>query len=252
MAKDKNGATKNELLEKTKLSDYGLGVLLDAGISIGLLLKTEDKYFISAKGSFFLNDEIVTVGTDFTHDVCYKGLFDLEEAIKTGCPAGLKVFSEKKTIYEALFELPDHVQKSWLQFDHYFSDKAFPKALPVVFKNNPKTLLDIGGNTGKWAIQCAQYNKDVQISIVDHPSTLNTTRSNIQSNYLENRISLIGLDLLDHSRPLPEGFDVLWMSQFLDCFSPEDIVMLLKRAKTAMKKKLRSLHPGNVHRQTVF
>ena len=79
---------------------------------------------------------------------------------------GLKEFGEWQTIYEGLSQLPEQVQKSWFAFDHYFSDDAFPLVLKQVYKKGIKKLLDIGGNTGKWAIAsisffaltCAYYN----------------------------------------------------------------------------------------------
>ena len=42
------------------------------------------------------------------------------------------------------------------------------------------------------------------------------------------------MNLLDHSVPYPTGFDAVWMSQFLDCFPPNDIVKLLEKAKKAL------------------
>jgi SAM-dependent methyltransferase len=44
----------------------------------------------------------------------------------------------------------------------------------------------------------------------------------------------VPLDLLDHERPFPTGFDVVWMSQFLDCFGEADILALMKRAAAAL------------------
>ena len=41
-------------------------------------------------------------------------------------------------------------------------------------------------------------------------------------------------DLLDHARAFPTGFDVVWMSQFLDCFGETDIVRLLERGSAAL------------------
>ncbi len=87
---------------------------------------------------------------DFIHDVNYKGLFELDKSIQNGVPAGLKEFGEWQTIYEGLSQLPEHVQKSWFSFDHFFSDDAFPLVLKHVYKNGTKKLLDVGGNTGKW------------------------------------------------------------------------------------------------------
>ena len=34
--------------------------------------------------------------------------------------------------------------------------------------------------------------------------------------------------------PLPGGHDVIWMSQFLDCFSEDEIVMILRKAAAVM------------------
>jgi hypothetical protein len=48
------------------------------------------------------------------------------------------------------------------------------------------------------------------------------------------RISGHGADLLDDSVPFPKGFDAIWMSQFLDCFSEEEIVSILRRAAASM------------------
>ena len=44
---------------------------------------------------------------------------------------------------------------------------------------------------------------------------------------------------MDASFKLPTGYDVIWMSQFLDCFSEEQVISILKRAAAAMSDKTR-------------
>lgn len=232
-----SGIDLNTILKKQDLSDYSLQLLLDAGVSIGLTQLKNEKYILTKTGYFLLRDKITQIHMDFIHDVCYQGMFYLDEAIKNGNPAGLKVFGKWDTVYQALSSLPDKVQDSWFAFDHYFSDMAFPKVLPIVFKEKPKNILDVGGNTGKWAIQCAQYSKDVNITILDLPGQLKKAENNIKKNGLNNRISLYPINLLDHSQPFPIGFDAVWMSQLLDCFPSNDIVEILKRASLAVNKK---------------
>ncbi len=222
--------------QKDSLSNYSIQLLLDASISIGLIRLEKEKYILTKTGYFVLNDKITEVHIDFMHDVCYEGMFYLDEALKKGTPAGLKVFGKWDTIYQALSSLPEKVQKSWFAFDHYFSDMAFPKVLPIVFKDKPKKILDVGGNTGKWAIQCAKHSDDVEITILDLPGQLKKAEKNIKKNGLENRIKLHQINLLDHSQPFPKGFDTIWLSQLLDCFSSEDIVGILKRASLALNK----------------
>lgn len=231
---NRKGLTIAEVAEKLQLTVYGVKVLLEAGLSLEMVSVENDKFFITKTGWFILRDELTRVNMDFTNDVNYKGMFSLEDSIKTGLPTGLKVFGEWDTVYEALSELPTDVQKSWFDFDHFYSDFAFPEVLPVVFKNNPKHILDIGGNTGKFAIKCANYNPQANITILDLPGQLEKAYKNIENNNLQDRISGHPINLLDHSKPYPKGADVIWMSQFLDCFSQEDVVELLKRGREAM------------------
>jgi hypothetical protein len=52
---------------------------------------------------------------------------------------------------------------------------------------------------------------------------------------LENRISFHPVNILDEKIPFPKGFDAIWMSQFLDCFSEAEIVSILKRCHAALE-----------------
>jgi 2-polyprenyl-3-methyl-5-hydroxy-6-metoxy-1,4-benzoquinol methylase len=230
----KVGLTLEEVVEKVKLPHYGVRVLLESGLGIGLVLFNDNKYTISKTGLFILNDNMTRVNMDFVQDVCYKGLHNLEDSIKNEKPEGLKVFGSWKTVYEALSQLPDFVQKSWFGFDHYYSDDAFPLVLPLVFKNKPKKLLDIGGNTGKWSIACANFDKDVQVTIVDLPGQVNMAKANIEKLGLSDRISFYETNILDENNKLPKGYDAIWMSQFLDCFSEKEIVSILNRCHEAI------------------
>jgi ubiquinone/menaquinone biosynthesis C-methylase UbiE len=230
----KEGLTLDEVAEKVNLSIYGVRVLLESGLGIGLVEMHENRYVITKTGYFIIHDELTNIHMNFVHDVCYEGLFSLDKSIAHGKPEGLKVFGEWSTIYEGLSKLPKHVQKSWFGFDHYHSDQAFPDALPRVFKYNPHKILDIGGNTGKWAIACAKYNPDVQITIMDLPGQLNIAKSRIEELKLTDRVSFYPTNILDETVPFPKGFDIIWMSQFLDCFSDAEIVSILKRCYEAM------------------
>ena len=46
---------------------------------------------------------------DFNHDVNYRGMFFLEEALKNEKPEGLKTLGDWPTIYEGLSKLPEEV-----------------------------------------------------------------------------------------------------------------------------------------------
>jgi hypothetical protein len=191
---------------------------------------------LTKTGWFLLCDDLTRVNMDFTNDVNYLGMFSLTESIKTGKPTGLKVFGDWPTVYEGLSQLPPDVQKSWFGFDHFYSDYAFPEIMPVVFRNNPLHILDVGGNTGKFALQCVRYNDKVKVSILDLPGQLAKAQQNIKQAGYENRVDLYPINLLDHSKPFPKNPDIIWMSQFLDCFSQEDVSGLLRRSRECMNE----------------
>ena len=116
---------------------------------------------LSKIGFYVLNDEMTKVNINFVNDVCYDGVKSLTDSVINEKPEGLKVFGNWKTVYEGLSQLPEKVKKSWFEFDHFYSDDAFPFALDIVFKDAPTYLFDIGGNTGKWSFACCNHNSKV-------------------------------------------------------------------------------------------
>ena len=233
-----NGMTQEEIAAKTGLSLYAVKVLTEASLSIGTVIVDAEtnRFHLAKTGWFLLNDPATKVNLDFNHDVNYMGMFRLEEALKEGIPAGLKHFGDWPTIYEGLSSLPADVQKSWFAFDHFYSDSSFEEALEIVFADGPQTLLDVGGNTGRWALRCVGYNADVNVTVVDLPQQLEMMKAYTQGKNGAERIDGYGMNLLDDSQQLPTDrhYDVIWMSQFLDCFNEEQVTSILRRAARIM------------------
>lgn len=230
----KEGLTIDEIATRVNLSRYGVRVLLESGLGIGLVLLNDNRYTLGKTGYFILHDPMTRVNLDFVHDVNYKGLFYLDESIAKGKPVGLKEFGDWETIYEGLSDLPAPVQKSWFSFDHYFSDDAFPIVLEKVYNGTIKNILDIGGNTGKWAIASVQFDPNINLTIMDLPGQLNVARKRIHALGFGDRINFLQANILDKELKLPRGFDTIWMSQFLDCFSEKEIVSILKKCYDAL------------------
>ncbi len=232
----KVGRTIEEVSSNLGLTEYASRVLLHASLGINLIHQKDDKFFLSKTGFFILTDRSVKVTMDFSHDVCYQGLFSLEESIKSGKPEGLKVFGSWNTIYEALSVLPKKVQESWFNLDHYYSDVAFPKAIPILLKYSPKNVIDIGGNTGKFTKLLLNSSETIHVAMLDLPGQIEMAKANILNEVDNNRISFYGINLLDESQIIPTGHDMIWMSQFLDCFSEEQIVAILTKCLNSLEK----------------
>ncbi len=228
-----NGMTEQEVSQATGLSNYAVKVMMEASLCIGTVKvdRTTDRFTLSKAGWFLLTDELVKVNMAFNHDVNYEGLFRLEESLKEGRPAGLEHFGDWPTVYEGLSQLPEEVQKSWFGFDHFYSDNSFDQALEVVFSRGTKSLLDVGGNTGRWALRCVDYSDNVEVTIVDLPQQLEMMRKFVAGKKGAERIGGYGMNLLDGQSQFPQKhFDVIWMSQFLDCFGEDEVQSILERA----------------------
>ncbi|KJG06944.1 methyltransferase [Photobacterium angustum] len=230
----KDGLDAVAISKRTGISEYGVKVLLDMGLSAHIVTWHAPKYRLANLGHYLLHDGMTRANVDFTADVCYAAMIHLSESIKESKPAGLVELGDWETIYQGLSQLPVAAKESWFNFDHFYSDRSFSLLLERVFAKKPKRLFDIGGNTGKWAQQCCTYDLDVNVTIIDLPQQIEMALAQAQKNGLAERISGVGTNLLDKSQALPQGADVWWMSQFLDCFSPMEILSILRRVREAM------------------
>ena len=242
----RGGLTQDEIAERAGLSTYAAKCLLEAALTLHIILidPETDKYRLGKTGWFLLRDAMIRADIDFNHDVNYEGWFVLDKALEEGRPAGLEHFGSWPTIYEGLSSLPEQVQKSWFGFDHYYSDHSFDEALAIIDESQQSKdessfhVLDVGGNTGRFAMRCVQHNPQIEVTICDLPQQIGLMQRATAGQEGAERIHGVGINILDEQNAFPtdKHYDVIWMSQFLDCFSEEQIVSILRRAAAIMDK----------------
>lgn len=229
------GLTIEAIIDKTGLSSYTVKLLVEFSLSLELVKivpnSDPNAYVLGKTGYFLLNDELTKANMNFMNDVCYQGLFYLQDSLRTGKPAGLKVFGDWDTIYQGLSSLPEQVQKSWFAFDHYYSDSIFDAALPIVFKEKPRHIMDIGSNTGKFTKAALSYNNQVLVTMVDLPQQIAMAQKNPDLFGFKDRIETFPTNILNAGEELPSNVDTVWMSQFLDCFSLDEVQGILRKIK---------------------
>lgn len=235
----KQGIDAEAIAAQTDLSLYGVNTLLESGLSCGVVEQNDAELLVLSKtGWFLLNDEMTRINMDYNHFVCYKGLYDLDKSIQAEKPLGLKVFgAEWETLYQALPHLPSPIKESWYAFDHYYSDGSYPVVMPIIFRQQAKTLMDIGANVGKFSILAARHQPDLQITMLDLPDQLQNAINNVEKAGFSERIQGVAIDLLDPEAKIPSGSDIFWLSQFLSCFGGKEIVSILQRVRDAMPDK---------------
>ncbi len=228
----KEGCTIGELAALHQRSEYAISVLMESCLSAGVVTMKENRYHLEKVGHFVLHDELTRVNFNFTQEICYEGMFELESALANGKPAGLKSLGDWETIYPGLSSLPEAAKTAWFEFDHHYSDSAFAMVLPIIFADPPATLMDIGSNTGKWAKHCLDYDPAVRLTLVDLPEQMAVARVNLADQ--AERVNFHEANILNQADSFPAGQDAIWMSQFLSCFSTQSILSILQRAKASL------------------
>jgi SAM-dependent methyltransferase len=238
---------EDELVRTTGLSSYATTVLLETALSAGIVEREQRgadprpgsvHWRATAVGRFIERDPLVRVNMDFVNDVCYRSLAHLEESLTEGRPAGLRELGPWKTFYEGMSEIPEPARTSWFNYDHFYSDSAFPAALDVLAARNLAHVADVGANTGRFAIAFLQRFAEATVTLCDLPQQLKLARANLEQHGLLERAAFHAVDLLDPASRLPEGDaapDAFWMSQFVCCFSEPQILGILHRAASAVR-----------------
>lgn len=231
-----------------EISPYGVETLLESGLSCDVVEYKNDItnaykdriYLLSKVGYYILNDVMTKTNMDFNHDVCYQGLADLDKSIKDGKPWGLETFGKQwETFYQALPHLPEQAKKSWYAFDNFYSDNTYPLVLPIVLKDQPESIVDIGTNMGKFAILVAQSDPEIKITMVDLPDQLEIAKQNVETAGFSDRINATAMNVLDTELEFPQKLDVYWMSQFASCFGDDELVSIFTRIANAMNRRSR-------------
>jgi hypothetical protein len=228
------GSSVEELAASGGWTRYALKVSLEACLSCGVVRLNDGRYVLDKAGYCVLSDTLTQINFNFIHDVCYQGLFSLDRSLDEQTPLGLKELGDWPTIYQGLSELPEPAKSSWFAFDHHYSDTSFPDILPDVFATAPARIMDIGANTGKFSRAALEHDARVQLHLLDLPQQLSMAQATLERAGLAHRAQLHPIDMLDLAAAFPTGMDLVWMSQFLSCFSESAIASILARAAAAL------------------
>jgi ubiquinone/menaquinone biosynthesis C-methylase UbiE len=229
------GATSGDVATATGLRLYAASLLLEACFAAGLCTYGEGRFAITKMGVIWAKDRMTRVNAEFSLHVCYRAASHFREALRTGAPAGLCELGPWSTVYEGLAELPSRAKDAWFAFDHFYSDQVAEECLERVFDGSPAHVVDVGGNTGRFARTCLRASPSVRVTIVDLPQQLALAEAALAD--VAGRVAFFAADLRTPGATLPEGADVYWMSQFLDCFSEAEIASILARVRRAMPER---------------
>jgi len=179
----------------------GWEIFLNALCAIGLLRKRRDKFFNTGFASGYLSGAGAALLLP-SYDAwdTWSGL--AANLITGKRPRSQKPFSsDRAKAKRLLFGLHLHAQ----QIAPYLIEK-----LPLA---GCRTLLDVGGGLGTFAVAFCRRNPRLRATLVEHPNILPLARRAVRDAGMAKKVRVIGRDFLRDN--LPRGFDAAFLSNVL-------------------------------------
>jgi len=234
LAARRKGLTVEDAAEATGLSPYGLSILVDMGRSVGIFApSTDGRLRPTSVAHFLVHHRGIDVQFGLSQHFAWSGLPALGESLATQTAAGLASFGDWDQLYPHLKDLPDAAREAWFAWDHHYSDSAFEEAGEVVLATEPTCVLDIGGNTGRFARHLLGRAPSVTVVLQDLPEQLAAADEQMGPEHA-GRFVLHACDVLAADQPFYEGADAAWMSQFVCCFGVDEVTSILRRTAAAL------------------
>jgi len=95
-----------------------------------------------------------------------------------------------------------------------------------------RTLLDLGGGPGTYALAFLAANPALRATVADRPAALKVARTIAKTHPAKARLSFAPLDFL--SDPLPGRYDVVWLSNIIHIYAPAQNVGLFRTIRKAL------------------
>jgi len=202
--------------------------LLDALAAMGLLTKDTAGYTNTEASRTYLSmDSDRYIGYIIRHHHhLVESWARLPEAVISGKPIRLPVR-----------EKGEQAREAFLMGMFNLATQLAPQLVPVVDLTGCRTLLDLGGGPGTYAIHFCRHHPDLTATVMDLPTTRPFAEKTIGKMGMDGRVAFIAGDYLQDA--IPGSYDAVWMSHILHGESAEACLGIIEKA-------FRCLNPGGV------
>lgn len=222
-----DSATLQRLAKVTNSDERGLRLLLDACVAIGILAKSDDAYQNTPSGSMAL---VSGSKMDLSRAILYnRDVFPawgkLSQLVKNGKPV------EAPEIH--LGEDPERTRRFVLSM----RGRAMAigqSVVPLLDLAGCKTLLDLAGGPGTYAVLMAGANPELHCTTVDLPAVAAVAAECVAESGMADRVTCLAGDY--HTDTYPANtYDAVTIFGALHQESPDSILDILRRAHRALK-----------------
>ena len=212
-----------QLAKRLKVSTRGLHILCRNLASVGLLVPALGRYRTSAIVKRYLQKESTEYRGDYVR--LMHGQWDewskLTEVVKTGEP-----YDSQEP------ETPEYRQSFTWAMHHRSQESAEQVASQLSFKS-ARSLLDIGGGPGTYALAFLQKNPQLQATVMDRQDALDVAQILAEQCSMESRLSYQAGNFIEDK--IAGKYDIIWYSNVLHIYSPSENLKVFRKIRRALK-----------------
>ncbi len=115
---------------------------------------------------------------------------------------------------------------------HYRSREQAKMVARFLDLRKARTLLDLGGGPGTYAMAFLAANPALRATVADRPAALKVAREIAKTHPARAGLSFAPLDFMND--PLPGRYDVVWLSNIIHIYAPAQNVGLFRKIRQAL------------------
>ena len=220
----KKSAAAKEIARKADASPEGVEFLLNALTGMGLLAKTGERYRNTPLSRTYLDTASTQSITNFIwlagrHWEDWIGLTD---AVRKGRRPQRRPFRDDPAF-----------RKRFAKALHERSFYLAPKILRPLDLRGARTLLDLGGGAGSYAFALLVKYPGLHATIFDRPAAVKVALAEAKRADLSEQVEVLGGDLFADAYGGP--YDVIFYSNVVHIYSPQENRKILRKIKTALQ-----------------
>jgi SAM-dependent methyltransferase len=205
-----------------KVNERGLAILCRNLAMAGLLKKKGETYTNSRLGATALHAQHPAYRGDYLRLIVshWADWGRLLESVRSGLPLD---HDEP--------DGPDYRRRfTWAM--HHRTLEIAPKIASQIDLHGARTLLDLGGGPGTYAMAFLAKNPTLRATVCDRPAALGVAQEIASTHKAAARLSYLPLDIMVEA--IPGTYDVIWYSNVLHIYSPKNNQALFRRALAAL------------------
>jgi hypothetical protein len=200
-------------------------IILDALAAIGVIVKQDERYSLSAALRPYLNEASgQSVMAMLRHQAnCLRRWSRLPWTVRAGVPdfPGPSIRGE------------DVDQASFIEAMHVISRDIADELIQEIHPGGVRCVLDLGGASGSWTLAWLKAEPTARAIIFDLPHVIPMAHARLAATPFADRVDLVPGDF--DCDKLPTGADVVWISAIIHQNSPEQNRALYRRVAQALE-----------------